>query len=112
MRARSVGLVVCLLSVVLAGCWGDDKKKADALKDVVGYCLSKGQESSEALGYVPLSDKVVAKVKEAAQQITARDAKAAEIRDRKSEARSQMSEIRGQRSEVRSKHLRPLFSDF
>ena len=29
MRARSVGLVVCLSSVFLAGCWDDGKKKAD-----------------------------------------------------------------------------------
>jgi len=54
----------------------DAKRKADALKDVINYCLTKGQESSEALGYVPLSEKVVAKVKEAAQQISAADAKA------------------------------------
>ncbi|MCI0682960.1 MAG: phosphate ABC transporter substrate-binding protein PstS [Gemmataceae bacterium] len=56
-----------------------EKKKADALKDVINYCLTKGQESSEALGYVPLSDKVVAKVQEAAKQITAEDAKKASL---------------------------------
>jgi phosphate transport system substrate-binding protein len=47
----------------------DGKKKADALKGVVDYCLTKGQESSEPLGYVPLSGKVVVKVKEAIQLI-------------------------------------------
>jgi phosphate transport system substrate-binding protein len=54
----------------------DSKKKADALKDVIEYCLTKGQQSSEALGYVPLSEKVISKVKEASQQITAADSKA------------------------------------
>jgi phosphate transport system substrate-binding protein len=46
-----------------------EKKKAEALKGVLEYCLTTGQESSEALGYVPLSPKVVAKVKEALGQI-------------------------------------------
>jgi phosphate transport system substrate-binding protein len=31
-----------------------DRKKAEALKDVLAYCLTDGQKESEALGYIPL----------------------------------------------------------
>ena len=47
----------------------DDAKKLQALKDVIEYCLTEGQKSSEQLGYVPLPASVVAKVKEALNNI-------------------------------------------
>lgn len=56
------------------------KAKADAMKEVIAYCLTKGQESSEALGYVPLSAKVVAKVQAASQQITSSETSSLPLR--------------------------------
>jgi len=47
-----------------------DKKKLDALKDVVTYCLTEGQKISEQLGYIPLPANVVEKVKAALNGIT------------------------------------------
>ena len=41
----------------------EDAAKVKVLKELVGYCLDEGQKSSEKLGYVPLPDAVVAKVK-------------------------------------------------
>ena len=43
----------------------DDANKLKALKGVIEYCLTEGQKSSEQLGYIPLPVPVVAKVKEA-----------------------------------------------
>ncbi len=42
-----------------------DKDKMEALKALVNYGLTEGQKESEALGYVPLPDSVVAKDQEA-----------------------------------------------
>ena len=53
-----------------------DKKKADTLKDVLKYCLTTGQESAEALGYIPLPEKVSQKVIAALDKITAETGKA------------------------------------
>ncbi|MBF0465359.1 MAG: phosphate ABC transporter substrate-binding protein PstS [Nitrospirae bacterium] len=39
-----------------------DKKKAEILHDLIKYCLSEGQKSAEALGYIPLPEVVVQKV--------------------------------------------------
>jgi phosphate transport system substrate-binding protein len=47
----------------------DDAKKAEALRDVVNYCLSKGQESAEAMGYIPLPAKVIEINKEGLKEI-------------------------------------------
>lgn len=47
----------------------DDKNKAEVLRKVIGYCLTTGQKSSESLGYVPLPDKVTARVKQAVSKI-------------------------------------------
>jgi len=43
----------------------EDQKKLDALKELILYCLDKGQASSEELGYIPLPANVVEKVKAA-----------------------------------------------
>jgi len=43
----------------------DSKDKLDALKSLVAYGLTDGQKDSEALGYVPLPDAVVAKAQAA-----------------------------------------------
>ena len=42
-----------------------DPKKAEALRNVLTYCLTDGQKESEALGYLPLPAPVVEKVKAA-----------------------------------------------
>jgi ABC-type phosphate transport system substrate-binding protein len=46
-----------------------DAQKANALKDVLAYCLTDGQKISESLGYIPLPDEVAAKVKAALANI-------------------------------------------
>lgn len=47
-----------------------DAAKAAVLKDVITYCLDKGQTESEGLGYIPLPENVAAKVKAAAAGIS------------------------------------------
>lgn len=47
----------------------DDENKLKALKDVVEYCLTEGQKSSEQLGYIPLPDSVVDRDKAALENI-------------------------------------------
>jgi phosphate transport system substrate-binding protein len=49
----------------------DDAKKLTALKEVLRYCLDKGQASSEELGYIPLPENVVAKNRAALDQLSA-----------------------------------------
>lgn len=46
-----------------------DASKAKALKDVINYGLTQGQQSSAKLGYVPLPSKVVQKVQAAVNSI-------------------------------------------
>lgn len=54
-----------------------DPQKANALKDVLAYCLTDGQKASEALGYIPLPSEVAEKIKAALGNIKAEgDAKA------------------------------------
>jgi phosphate transport system substrate-binding protein len=43
--------------------------KGKVLKDVVTYCLTEGQKSSEELGYIPLPDSVAEQVKAAMDNI-------------------------------------------
>jgi phosphate transport system substrate-binding protein len=43
----------------------DDARKLEAIKQVVGYCLDKGQATSESLGYIPLPPATVEKTKAA-----------------------------------------------
>ena len=47
----------------------DDAKRMEAMKTLIEYCLAEGQKSSEKLGYVPLPETVVAKVREALDHI-------------------------------------------
>jgi phosphate transport system substrate-binding protein len=47
----------------------DDPNKAAALKDVVQWSLTEGQQFSEELGYVPLFPQVVEKASAAAEKI-------------------------------------------
>ncbi|MEL6223764.1 MAG: phosphate ABC transporter substrate-binding protein PstS [Cyanobacteria bacterium J06627_8] len=47
----------------------DDAAKADALRDVLTWCIEEGQQFSEELGYVPLSEEVRTRVLEAIAQI-------------------------------------------
>lgn len=49
----------------------DDKTKADALKNLVNYCVDEGQNVSEELGYIPLPADVREKVKAALKNIGA-----------------------------------------
>jgi phosphate transport system substrate-binding protein len=46
-----------------------DAKKAQTLKDALGYCLTDGQKDAEPLGYIPLPEGIVAKVKAALDNI-------------------------------------------
>ena len=48
-----------------------DAKKVEILKEVIEYCLSEGQKSSEQLGYIPLPESVVEKVRAAVGNIGA-----------------------------------------
>jgi phosphate transport system substrate-binding protein len=47
----------------------DDPKKVEVLKGVLTYCLTEGQKSSEQLGYIPLPESVVEKVKAALENV-------------------------------------------
>jgi phosphate transport system substrate-binding protein len=44
-----------------------DDAKAKALRDLVEYVLTEGQKSADKLGYIPLPDNVIEKVRVAAQ---------------------------------------------
>jgi phosphate transport system substrate-binding protein len=46
-----------------------DAQAAEALKKVIAYCLEDGQKISTDLGYLPLPDEVVRRVREAVGQI-------------------------------------------
>ncbi|MBA2115391.1 phosphate ABC transporter substrate-binding protein PstS [Bremerella alba] len=50
----------------------DDPKKMEAFKEMIKYCLTTGQESSEELGYIPLPETVTSKVTAALDNITAK----------------------------------------
>jgi phosphate transport system substrate-binding protein len=54
-----------------------DPKKADTIKEVIKYCLTTGQESSDSLGYIPIPKKTVDKILPAIDKI-GYQAKAAE----------------------------------
>ena len=47
----------------------DDAKKVEAIHKLINYCLTEGQKISGKMGYIPLPDNVVEKVKKAAQNI-------------------------------------------
>ena len=46
-----------------------DPKKAAAIRQMVDYCLTEGQKTSAAMGYIPLPDNVLAAVRKAASSI-------------------------------------------
>src|SRR5262245_13588466 len=46
-----------------------DPKKAAALREMIDYCLTQGQQISEKMGYIPLPANVVSVVKKAAGSI-------------------------------------------
>jgi phosphate transport system substrate-binding protein len=46
-----------------------DDAKAQVLRDLVEYCLTEGQKSADKLGYIPLPDNVIAKVRDASKLI-------------------------------------------
>jgi phosphate transport system substrate-binding protein len=43
--------------------------RAKAARDLVEYCLTEGQKSADAMGYIPLPDNVIATVREVSQMI-------------------------------------------
>jgi phosphate transport system substrate-binding protein len=47
----------------------NDPNKLKAVKDVVDYCLTEGQKSSEQLGYIPLPESVVTRDRAALESI-------------------------------------------
>jgi phosphate transport system substrate-binding protein len=47
----------------------DDEQVGNALKELIKYCLTDGQKISEELGYLPLPEKVAAKVLKAVDNI-------------------------------------------
>jgi phosphate transport system substrate-binding protein len=47
----------------------DTKQKADLIKEFANYGLGEGQKSAEGLGYIPLPEEVVSKVKKSLDQI-------------------------------------------
>jgi len=46
-----------------------DAKKADWLRKLVEYCVTTGQSISDSMGYIPLPENAVAKIKTASAQI-------------------------------------------
>ena len=46
-----------------------DPKMAEAIRDVVKYCLTEGQKVSDEMGYIPLPGQVVEMVAKAANNI-------------------------------------------
>jgi phosphate transport system substrate-binding protein len=48
---------------------GPDPKKAAALREMVGYCLTEGQKLSDKMGYIPLPKNVVETVRQASANI-------------------------------------------
>jgi len=46
-----------------------DEAKAKALRELVEYCLTTGQKSSDELGYIPLPENVVERVRKVSQMV-------------------------------------------
>ncbi|MGZ8408878.1 MAG: phosphate ABC transporter substrate-binding protein PstS [Hyphomicrobium sp.] len=46
-----------------------DDRKAQALRNLVGYCATKGQKIADSMGYIPLPESIVEKVQAASAQI-------------------------------------------
>jgi phosphate transport system substrate-binding protein len=47
----------------------DDPQKANAMKRLIEYCLTEGQKASESIGYIPLPESMVQKVKGACDSV-------------------------------------------
>jgi phosphate transport system substrate-binding protein len=47
----------------------DDPKMAEAIREVIKWCLTEGQKMSDAMGYIPLPSQVVEVVAKAANNI-------------------------------------------
>lgn len=47
----------------------DDSRKSQTLKDLIKYCLADGQAISDSIGYIPLPEAMVERVKVALDQI-------------------------------------------
>jgi len=45
------------------------KDRAKAARDLIEYCLTEGQKSADAMGYIPLPENVVATDREVSQMI-------------------------------------------
>ena len=62
--------IVTYTWVICRNCYrGDDARKGAALKKVLLYCAGEGQKISGELGYIPLPDDVVRRVKDSIEQI-------------------------------------------
>jgi phosphate transport system substrate-binding protein len=46
-----------------------DKEKAAALRELVEYCLTTGQQSADAMGYIPLPENVIERVRKVSQMV-------------------------------------------
>ena len=46
-----------------------DAKKAEWMRKLVDYCVTKGRSISDSMGYIPLPESVAAKIKTASAQI-------------------------------------------
>ena len=73
---------ICTYTWILAYKKYADAGKAKALKDVLTYCLTDGQKQSESLGYIPLPEAVVKKVKAALESIQSGGAAPAKAEDK------------------------------
>jgi phosphate transport system substrate-binding protein len=51
-----------------------DKKKLDALRDLVKFAVTDGQKDAEELGYIPLPQPVADRVKAAVETVTLAEA--------------------------------------
>jgi phosphate transport system substrate-binding protein len=46
-----------------------DDEKANALRELVEYCLTTGQQSADAMGYIPLPENVIERVRKVSQMV-------------------------------------------
>ena len=52
----------------------EEKAVADAIKELVTYCIEEGQDKSKELGYIPLPTDVREKVKAALKNVKSEEA--------------------------------------
>ena len=63
------GVQTCALPILLFYKKYSDPKMAEAIREVVKYCLTEGQKVSDEMGYIPLPSQVVEVVAKAANNI-------------------------------------------